>query len=93
MGISRTSAATERRQLVVIVALGSTDETDLTLCDGDGQVVMILVEKRFESYLCLKAADDPLVALLHPHVHVVVGVHLRLGDRVDENFFQHFGRI
>ena len=28
VGISRTSAATERRQLVVIVALGSWDEND-----------------------------------------------------------------
>ena len=90
VGISRASATTERRQLVVIVPLGSGDETDLTVCDGDGdgdeQVVMILVEKRFESYLCLKAADDPLVALLHPHVHVVVGVHLGLGDHISENF-------
>ena len=36
--------------------------------------------------LCLKAADNTLVALLHPHVHVVVGVHLGLGHQVNENF-------
>ena len=28
--------------------------------------------------LCFKATDDPLVALLHPHVHVVVGVYISL---------------
>ena len=41
-----------------------------------------------ETNLCFKAADDPLVALFDPHVHVVVGVHLLLSLLLPFNALQ-----
>ena len=41
-------------------------------------IVIKITVKIIESNLCFKAADNPIVALFHPHVHVVVGVDLLL---------------
>ena len=41
-------------------------------------VIITVIITIVEIDLCFEAADDPLVALLHPHVHVVVGVYISL---------------